>query len=309
MARQCETLLDIDEIQARDIRLLEKNFENLNLEVRDLKQINQATQFRLDEEVLQKVTALERVQELEDHVNELNVRLTGEQQVNEQASHILASVQNLLRASDSEVSDTADIIEVLLQKMGNTHDGHGILQSTERKSLKEKVLLLDVFFLATHSTISSLRDRVNLLESNLNASDKAFHLAVLQRDDMIDGLSRWESTCSLLEELYVEQVKLQHERITTMQTRIKLLECLAQEQEQKQRNSDEKCDSLCHNLQSLHSELDSCKRQSENLLSEVLHHHITPSASSSNDFIYAGIEFPERLSQRGSHGATNFGAA
>jgi hypothetical protein len=272
-ARPFEPMTDIDEIQARDLQLLQKQLEMINIELRDMKHTNEEVRGKLDAEILQKVTAFEQNKVLESQLHGMTEQLLAEQHKTEITSNALISSQTLLQDSTSELSEIADAVKDLVHKMNSSECTENlsppILRSNEDETVAGSLHLLNQVLSNSLSNIATLKARVNTLEADLKASDEMIRRTMSHRDDMLDGLSRWESTCSMLEDMYVEQVKRLDDRERGLQVRIKMMECSAQEQEQHQRNSDKEYDSLNQTLISVKAELEARNRQMQDLLFEV----------------------------------------
>ena len=265
--RPPDPALEVDEIRARDFKLLEKQFESLNLLLRDTKQMNETVKFQMDEEILQKVAALEKVQQLEVQIETVRDQLLSEKQIKEETLNALASSQCYINNSNSEILEANGLIDVLLQKVNVLGVSPQKAQTAQTAgSMKEKLIRFEELLALTFSSAASLEHRVNCLESELVASRAVIRTTESQRDDILDGLSRWESTCSLMEKLHVEQSGLYDRRAQCLQARLKISDCKAIELE---RHIHQRNDSLRRELGSISSELQDSNRHVHELLSEV----------------------------------------
>ena len=267
-ARPCDTL-DADDIRAREIQAMQSQLETLHLELRDMRQINTVTKSEMDDEILQKNAALANIHQLESQLEVTKDHLNCEQVFIGEIWNALASVEHALHNSIHDLVELDVLLDALLQKvilLASMLSGDSLVINSgcdlNPGHIKGKGLLVQELLTSVFSTAASFHKKVKFLESELTEAVKLSNSTELQKADMIEGLSRWESTCSLLETLYVEQIELLNSRVESLQTHLLISACQVQEKERVN-------ESLCTSLESTKSELEISSRQRDDLLSEV----------------------------------------
>ncbi len=273
--------MDVDEIRAQDLKVLEEQLQSLHLEVCTLRDSNQESQNMLENEVLLKVGAQERLLELQAQFAQQKDLLSHEQLFKEQALSSLTSCELRLNTSIAEILEAQKTVDDLYHSLltlrlsigdssPTTSDSPNlaVLSFPQAGTLKENIDFLRKY---NDNTVACFRERELCVRSQLTAAEQNIQCLQCQREEILDGLSRWESTCIFLEEGYRQKIAWLEDRLVSSEARVGILESSARTLEQTQMILNQKNETLNQDLNDVKNKLEDAKKENTSLLSQVSH--------------------------------------
>ncbi len=272
----------MDEIRAQDLKVLEEQLQSLHLEVCTLRDSNHESQCMLENEIMLKVGAQEQIIELQAQLATHKEQVGSEQFYKEQALSSLISCELRLNSSITEILESQKTIDDLYQSMlklrvnccdssfpsSSDSPNAAELSFPKAGTLKEKIEFLGNF---SKVTAVLLQERACCVQLELTAAEQNLQCLQCQRDEIVDGLSRWESTCIFLEEDYRQQIARLEDRLVSSEARVGISECHAQTLKQTQKMLQLQVETLNDDLEDLKHQLEDNRSQKNDLLSQVNH--------------------------------------